>query len=267
MTPSYIHELPPRTESVIAAARHAIEIDDPIAHSAVSSIDAPSAVAAVQENCPDWRPTFGEIPEPDPREPFDDTGIALWSYDYDTNLATPILGEPDARVFELVNGIAQTPYNLDQWADLSKDAYREFPSVHSSKVLSAMVQPCPCPDDYWPWDWRFRIQVACALMLGQIDAAADPSEGGNLQRLLNGQVDWTSTAAAFRLIARARADADALPLCLSALIALLQQPMSPIWYMCAYEPVFRLLRDFPQLPDSLSESVQRANDQFDSETE
>jgi hypothetical protein len=121
--------------------------------------------------------------------------------------------------------------------DLDADAKRDLYAV--------MVHAPPAPDGMKPWDWRRRVQVVAAMGLAWLPGGAAAAIE-RLRFLVDGQVDWTCTAALVVLTEIA----DRAPEQRDAIAQLFEDvyeaPLCPVVFMCLLRPVADLAL---QLPD------------------
>lgn len=178
--------------------------EDPIVQCAVSSIEAPSCVLAIQLEA-GWRGQspplvrWGEIPEPDPRLPRAETTRRLWTYqDASGELdqhAMPALLPPTNDASELVSQIASMPYDLGDWWEAAKRRAAGLSPALAEQLFACMLHPPPTPEDEYAWNWLFKVQIAAALLLAQTSATWSEEAGRQaLFDLLQGPIDWTTSA-------------------------------------------------------------------------
>jgi hypothetical protein len=255
MTGSLLSELPKRTESILAGAIHAQAVSDPLVRQICSSLEAPSAVSVVLEAFPDVSISFREIPEPDPRVPWQPVPFVLWRYEATT--AYPAVDEPPSLVKQFVADIAARPYTLARWSEVALDIARALAGIGSVQIAAAMVHPPPAPVTMALGDWRFRVQVATALLVTRVEEFGGTSSRAFLQHFLHGPVDWVTSAAivAYLDIAR-RHPADAVSIA-EELLHLAARPPSPIWFSCGAYPAMLAVTDIPGLDESVYASVRR----------
>lgn len=178
--------------------------DKPILRCAVSSIEAPSCVLATQleagfrgQNPPlvNW----GEIPTPDPRLARAEVSTRLWTYrDSSGELdqhAMPALLPPTNDAVELVSSIATTDYDLQSWWDAATQRASQLSPAMAEQLFACMLHPPSTPENEYAWNWLFKVQVAAALLLVQTSPSWSAAQGRQaLFDLLNGPLDWTTSA-------------------------------------------------------------------------
>ncbi len=265
MSVSFITELPDRPESILKGVAYGYNEGNPVVCSACSSMEAPSAIHSARMVVPDLEVSFCEIPDPDPRVPFETVKVLAWKYR--DQRAEPNLPVPPAEVVEAVRSVITTEFSLDAWGTAAERLARRFASLTPCEVLGVMVFPPACPGDIWPWDWMFRAQVLTALVLARHSAGSwlASAHASHLLDLLYGPVDWTTTAALVALTDRAREDAFSRAEIVARMTRLLTRPMSPIWYMCAYKPACQLMQHIPGLDEKTRNAVRVAIDQLEAE--
>jgi hypothetical protein len=262
--------LPARSDSIVNAARQIgnehVDIGDKVSL-AVSSLEAPSAVMAVREalHGAEVELSYAMVHSPgtrDPRRAANEGALALWSYEKPGfwprlrrslgEHARPAVRPPTAEVASAVARIAGTRYSRSAWSAAAGDAFGDARAIEG--LLAVMVHP-PGIADLASWDARFSVMVAAALAIGRFAASplASSPGGDTLLRLLDGPVDWTTTAAAIALVDVALR----VPECEEAVIDRLSEGLTddvtPIWYQCYVEPVLWLLLRLPHLPNALAE--------------
>jgi tetratricopeptide (TPR) repeat protein len=255
--------LPPRHESCLNLAADSLRTGDEIVEMAISGFEAPSALKAMRDALGEVRVGVGEIPTPDPRLPRTGVPFVLWTFRPNGLLARlkgtltvegrPALSPPDGDVADLVAKMASAPFSRNGWWLESERLALTLGGRARSGALACMV--------HWPqdpgsgeqlWNWAFRVQVACALILGHTKAdTPNDLQTHPLVSVLNGPVDWVSTAALFALCEwaqhRPTVDAEVQALLLHAA---LETPLSPVAFMCLIEPALQLCR-YWHLPDDV----------------
>ena len=235
--------LPMRSDAVINAARQAQERGVELTGCGASSLEAPSAIASLRELWPALELSFDEIGEPDPRKPRASNAVSLWSYksarlwDRARGVlgieARPAVAQPARRTAAAVARVAEMPFSRESWRAECRKLATEVSDI--DELLAAMVHPTSSPSRA-PWDWRFQFMTASALALGYLDAD-EPSNMSNhpLVRLLDGPVDWSTTAviALGDIALREPRFAAAIT---RELESRLSQPTTPIWYQCFEQP-------------------------------
>jgi hypothetical protein len=113
-----------------------------------------------------------------------------------------------------------------------------------------MVYPPPAPEDVEPWDWYLRVQVAAALIASHLgdEPWAESPRRILLEAVLDGPVDWTSTAAVIALLDVARRDEAARPLIVTALLRTARRSMNPAAYQHAIRPAGLALLELEGVP-------------------
>ena len=263
MIPDYFTELPTPSDAILKSVAHAWNTEDALVRCAVSSLESPSAVVCAKSLFPELELSFGEIPDPDPRVPFDDVGIIAWRYDgFDSSTKLPF---PNEQFQKAVSIAATEDFSLDAESEKAKELASEFVSLAPCEMIGAMVFPAPCPNGQWPWDWLFRSQVTTALVMAH-RAESDWTRstfGHHLLDLVHGPVDWVTTASLLGLLDISRRMPDSgVP---ELFLRLASRPMSPIWYMNAYKPLWRMLAHCPQLDAQTVDLVAKTNAAIDAD--
>jgi len=252
----YEHALPSRTEAVINMAYHLLQQPEHMegVRTSVSSLEAPSAVASLREHpaTKGVEVSFGEIPEPDPRQPRREVRAQLWVYE--GTEARPAVRAPSATVQQAVATVAKGPFDRQMW---SSSAAAIGGGV--DELAAVMVHPPRAPQDRYPWEWRFRVQVAAAFAL-----AGRGDEGWNaLVTILDGPIDWTSSAAALGLMQMAMREPERSPAALTELMRAFEHPRSPIQYACLADVCVRAMLRLPDLPDEVHARLLKERDALD----
>jgi hypothetical protein len=277
----YTFALPPRPESMIRGAAHALAKDLGLAKLAVSSFEAPSALRALRAVLGDkgtkLEVSFGEIPQPDPRDPVGRVAFTAWKFPHQGMLgrltgdraieAEPALPTPPLAPAGSIATLASRPFNRDGWWAGAASIVTEHGSASSrAAALGCLVHtpPCPIADLPW-WDWMFHVQVASAFVLARLETGW--SQGPRreaLTALLHGPVDWICTAALLVLAEIAEREPDARQGCLELLARALDlRPLSPVVFMCILEPAVDVLRRLDGLPPALRDRVDRLHREFE----
>jgi hypothetical protein len=208
--------------------------------------------------------SFGHIPSPDPRVARSKAAPVLWTYKLEGfwagitgrlgTDARPAVPAPEKDVAEAVAGLARRPYSRKEWGHVADELATRLTESQVPQLLNVMVHP-PALPELDPWDVRFAVMCAAAFVLARLGKAPGvQSRGGDaLVGLLDGPVDWTVTAAALALVDLALRRPESEAQVLALLLARMDRPMSPIWYMCFYEPVSWLLLRLPSLPAKVQE--------------
>ncbi len=254
----YERWLPEPVEAVMAIVRQIASgsLTSAPVDLAISSFEAPSAIFEMAAFC---ERRFGvapalsmNIPSPDPRRPRVAGAAALWRFQPD-HRPVPAISPPADEIAERMRRLASRPYRRADWFDAAGELVRDLDARAVPELAAAMVHPPPAPDGTPPWDWRRDVQVAAALALawlpGDGDAVID-----RLRWYVDGQVDWTCTAALVALTevaSRSSARVDAVAALFEHAYA---APLSPVVYMCLLKPVAHLAL---QLPDRSPEFVTR----------
>jgi hypothetical protein len=236
--------LPARSDAVINAARQAQERSDALTSCGASSLEAPSAIASMRELWPGLEISFAEIGKPDPRKARASNAVSLWTYKSDRLWdrargvlgieARPAVAPPAPRTAAAVARVAKMPFSRPAWRAECRTLATEVADV--DELLAAMVHPTPSPSRT-PWDWRFQVMTASALALGHL-RADEPSNISNhpLVRLLDGPVDWSTTAAVIALGDIALREPRFASVITRELESRLSQPTTPIWHQCFAQP-------------------------------
>lgn len=229
------YALPQRTDAVINAARHMAEPRDTITSIALSAIEAPSALASIRAVAPRVSVTCAVVGTPDPRLPSSPNAISLWTYRADGLMgrlfgkhgidARPAVPAPTSRTCDAVTAVASLPYTRERWTLACCDVAHQVADV--AQLLAIMVHP-PTIAGFEPWDSRFRVMVAAALSVGHL--AGDATS--HLVRLIDGPVDWTTTAATIALCDVALRGPELAPAIVQEINQRLARPLTPVWYQC-----------------------------------
>jgi tetratricopeptide (TPR) repeat protein len=277
----YTFALPPRPESMIRGAAHALEKDLGVAQLAISSFEAPSALRALRAVLGDkgsmLEVSFGEIPQPDPRDPLGRVPFTVWKFPHQGLLgrltgdraieAEPALPAPPPAPAGSIATLASRPFDRDSWWAGAAGVVTEHGlATARAGALGCLVYTPPCPIANLPWwDWMFRVQVASAFVLARLELGW--SQGPRreaLTALLHGPVDWVCTAALLVLAEIAEREPDARQGCLELLAGALDlRPLSPVVFMCILEPAVDMLRRFDELPPALRDRVDRLHREFE----
>jgi hypothetical protein len=238
--------LPVRADAVINGARQAQETGQRPVSFAVSALEAPSAIASVRHLWPEVELSVAEIGDPDPRRPRSASALSLWTYrskrlwDRARGVlaveARPAIAPPSARAEAAVARVAETPFSASSWRTKCRQLAAEVPDL--DQLLAAMVHPPTGPAAVTalaPWDWRFQVMVAAALAIGHLDTSSAVGDHP-LVRLLDGPVDWSTTAAVIALGDLALRRPELTGAVRAALEARLAHPTVPVWYQCFVTP-------------------------------
>lgn len=236
--------LPQRNDSVINAARQAVGINDGLARCASTSVEAPSAIASMRQLWPALKVSFGDIGTPDPRRARAPNAISLWSYKSDRLWdrarsvlgfeARPSVAPPSSRTIDAVARVAEMPYSRTAWQEPCQQLASDVSGL--DELLAAMIHPPP-NSSLQPWDWRFRVMVAAAFAIGHLVISDSTTVSSHpLVRLLDGPVDWSTTAAVIALCDVAVRRPPLAPAIVRDLYSRLNETQSPVWYQCYVQP-------------------------------
>jgi hypothetical protein len=255
MSEAFLTEIPPRPEAILKGVAHAWETNDAVTRSAVSSLEAPSAVFSAKLIYPEVEILVNEVPEPDPRVPFEDVDVQAWEYEDTT--PSPAFPQPPPHLVDAIKPTIAGEFSLDNWAAAARQLHGNLGPISPCEILGLATCPPEYPEGSWPWDWLFRSQLLSLLMLAMAeeDPWVESPAGKHVLDVVHGPVDWTTTAALVGLTARARHDPACREGILAELMRLLERPMSPIWFMCAYKPIWQLLQHFPGLDAEMRNTV------------
>jgi hypothetical protein len=233
---------------VVNAARHAQETKDPLKSLGASSLEAPSAIASLRQLWPDLPISFATIGDPDPRRPRSEHARSLWTYKsgrlWDRargvlgTEARPAIAPPTTRTLDAVARVAAIAYSRERWRAECRTLADEVSNV--DELLAAMVHPPPSASRQ-PWDWRFHVMTAAALALGHLSVAGRMLGTHPLVVLLDGPVDWTTTAAVIALGDLALREPRFRAPLSRELESRLEQPITPVWHRCFVQPARWLL--------------------------
>lgn len=259
----YVGYLPKPCEASVNAAERVIEelaecppTGDPSeVEMELSALEAPSALVSTKRMLREAvnldlviRPAA--IPDPDPREPWDETTYVMWRFD--GAVAEPAMEPPDPAVARSISEIASTRFSIDGWKREAKRAAASIGFSNTESVLGTMLHPPGRPTPEAPeWDWMFRVQVASALVLAYIDDGWEDSiRRRALSSLLHGPVDWITTAGIIALTELAREEEDLAPWVIDRFLDLLERRPN-IGYWCIEYALVKSLLRIPGVPDDL----------------
>jgi len=233
------YALPQRTDAVINGARHMAATRDAITAMALSAMEAPSALASLRAVAPHVSVTCSAVGSPDPRLPSSPNAISLWTYRADGLVgrlfgklgmdARPAVPAPTSRTSDAVMAVARMPYSRERWTLAGREVANGVADV--GQLLAVMVHP-PTIADLEPWDSRFRVMVAAALSVGHLAGDASSIATNHLVRLIDGPVDWTTTAATIGLCDVALRRSELAPAIVREIKQRLARPLTPVWYQC-----------------------------------
>jgi ankyrin repeat protein len=251
--------LPERSDASLSSAIHAMREGSGVLRAGASSVEAPSAVAAIRDFEPMYQLSF-RVDTPDPRRPARPVEVVLWRYEnFETASAnaTPALAPPRSEISTAAGRIAQVPYLLRIWSDHAAKTAAAFRPDDALDFAAVMVHPPARPTYIEPWNWRFRVQVAAALILSHL--GSEKSTNARRQRILediiDGPADWTNTAAIIALYDVARRDPRARNEVIATLIGVTQRPMTPPVFQHAIQPAAFALLDLPELDRELRSAL------------
>jgi hypothetical protein len=265
MSDAYLASIPPRPESILKSAVHALNINDPLVHCFLSSMEAPSAALSVRMIYPDVEFHFNQIPTPDPREPMAEVSVVAWTYSGTT--AEPSFPVPNQEFRDAISTEIGAPFALESWGDAAFRIASEFRTLTPCEMIGAMVFPALCPDNEWPWNWMFKTQLMCALVMSRRSVRnwATSPHGKHIYDIVHGPVDWTTIAGLLALTDIARRDPNSADDIRSMFFSLLTRPMSPIWFMCGYQPIWQMLQHFQNLDSNTLDKVRRTVDKLEAD--
>ncbi len=228
----------------------------PTGRVSVSSLEPPSAVAVFRELLgTDIAVAFGETAAPDPRLPRGPVAFELWEYDGD--VARPALPRPRDAVRDAIAKIATQPWVPAKWAQEARSFARTLRPEDVQDVLATMVHPPETPIGAPPHVFRFHVQVAAAFVACRIDEASAWKDGVReraMHALLEGPIDWTTTAAIVALTELAAEVPDLASAIRGDLLTpLVEVSKSAVHYGCVIRPLVHCLLRFPQTPPELRE--------------
>lgn len=249
--------LPVRRDAIINGLRQAQLGGSAVVRMASSSLEAPSAVAAFKDLLPEAEVSFGATPGFDPRLPQTDDAVVLWSYALPGmmnrwrgrlgELARPAVPAPAPAVASAIAALAAQSYSRLSWSREAARLASSYGQAEIEQLLAVMVHPPRLPG-LEPYDSRFAVMTAAAFTIGQlVGSSVDGSVAGEaLLGLLDGPVDWTTTAAVLALGELALRRSELEIEIAGQLTQRLTRPMSPVWYQCYVEPVAWWLLRLPQ---------------------
>src|SRR5262249_22510990 len=104
-------------------------------------------------------------------------------------------------------------YLLSSWSRAAARAAKSLRPENLPEVIAAMVHPALGPSYLRAWDWYFRVEVAAALIAAHLGSEpwADSPRRRALEDVLDGPIDWATTAAVIALLDVALRDEAARP--------------------------------------------------------
>lgn len=259
----YVTDLHPPGASCIQSAYDAVERGYTPSAMSVSSIEPPSAEAAVRVTLAragkpsDVSITWDVPTSPDPRVPRARVDFELWTYGTPLQAhARPALAPPRAEVAGAIAEIASTRYEASKWSKGARELARRFGEGAVKDVLGTMVHPPAGPDGAPVDEWMFRVQVVAAFVAARLGDAAPTSwatsTGGRaLASLLGGPIDWSTTAGIIAATELAREVPDLGKPIAALLSPLVEEPTSPIHYGCVVRPVVYCILRIPAVADDV----------------
>ena len=256
LTRSYEDWLPGRPEALLKA----LQGEHTPVQMAVSSIEAPSAVAVLRTLFPGLPIEMGEADGVDPRVPRRKLERVLWRYRRRgiwplrtlTQEAEPVRDGRQPEVSRAIAELARTPYSASGWYREAGALVSSLGAAGADAVCAAMVSVAAAPAGFELEDWVFRVQVAAAFVLARL-----PRGEAELWDLVYGPADWVSSAAIVALAQLAieqPARREAIGAELSAQLGALP---NPIGYMCLTLPAALNLLRIPELAPQLREAALR----------
>ena len=250
LTRIYERWLPDRPESILKVPFH------DVTRVAISSLEAPTAIRIARLLNPSLTVTIGDIPTPDPRAPREAVRFALWTYPKNGATAEPNLHPPAPSVSERVADLAERRYDLTRWFDIARATASQLGPDAAPDLLAAMVHPPDARGDFDLEDWIFRTQIAAALVIARLDTGFDGSiRREALHSLVQGPVDWTSTAGVIALCQIALLEPEHCEPIVELLLGILRAVDSPIDFMCLSEPIVHNLLRIPNLPPEVRKGL------------
>jgi tetratricopeptide (TPR) repeat protein len=234
-TTAYDESLPPRRESLLRA----FEQGGPLERCAVSSLEAPSAVAVARLLAPGIEIEMGDAEGVDPRVPRRKVNRVLWRYRQRgmwprrelTNEAEPVVDALRPDVSAALAELARAPYSARAWYQAAGQLATQLGPSAIDAVCAAMVGVAEAPARSALQDWTFRVQVAGALVLAQM-----PDGEQVLWDIVYGPVDWVSSAALTALAQLAIERPARRAAIENELLAQIDGVANPIGYLCISLP-------------------------------
>lgn len=226
----------------------------PTGRVAVSALEPPTAVAVFREMIGTGVDvTFGETAPPDPRVAREPVAFTLWTYDGD--VARPGLPAPSGDVRAAIAKIATQPWVAARWNAQARELATALGPDAVRDVLATMVHPPETPVGAPPDVFRFHVQVAAASVACRLEESAE-WKGSVRERamhaLVNGPLDWTTTAAIVALTELATEKPDLASAIRGDLLTpLVEISKSAIHYACVIRPLVHCLLRFPHTPPEL----------------
>lgn len=266
----FVLDLDPPSASCINSANDAVARGYTPSALAISSMEPPSALATFREvlaaagKPTDVSITMGEVASPDPRVARAKVEWQIWSYERDGVLeahAHPALPAPRADVAAAIGEIAATRYEPSKWSASARLVAAKLGEGAARDVLATMAFPPAAPDGAPPGDWRFRVQVAAAFVACRLGSSTGDRAA---HALVNGPIDWTTTAAIVALTELARDTPERASHVIALLAPLVEPSRSPIHFGCVVSPVVHCILRITGLPDDVRDLALSMRRDFDS---
>ncbi|MBS2014152.1 MAG: tetratricopeptide repeat protein [Deltaproteobacteria bacterium] len=274
----YLLDLRPPSASCVQIAHDAVARGAAPTSLAISSIEPPSAIATFRDVLsrrfdPSGVAIEVTIPTPDPRLPRAEVEWRVWTYEAGGSLGTmaaPALPAPREEVAGAIGELARTRYEPPGWSSTARDLAKRFGDAAVNDVLATFAFPPPAPEGAPLGEWRFRVQVAAAFVACRLGASSGaawaPSLGGRAARtLLDGPLDWSTTAMIVALAELAREVPDLGAPIASLLAPHVVAPTSPIHYGCAVHPAVYCVLRIPAVADDVRSRALALRKMFDAE--
>lgn len=274
----YLFDLRPPRASCVQIAHDAIARGAAPTVLTISSIEPPSALATFRDTLarrfdPSKIAVHFKIPTPDPRLPRGPVAWQVWTYEQGGALsehAAPALPAPRGDVASAIGELAASRYEPRRWATSARDLAKRLGEGAVKDVLAVLAHPPPAPEGAPLGEWRFRVQVAAAFVACRVGWASAPawpaSLGGRASRaLLDGPLDWSTSAAIVALSELALEEPDLGATIASLLAPLVVTPASPIHYGCAVHPAVYCILRLQAVPDDVRSRALTLRKLFDTE--
>jgi len=279
----YVSDLRPPDSSCVNSANEALARDATPTGMGVSSLEPPSAVATFHEmfarvgkDVSGVKIDFGKAEsfgKPDPRLPRATVEWQVWAYGSgeQATVAAPALRPPRPEIAAAIGEIANARYEPARWSASARGLADRFGDAAVTDVLATMAFPPKGPGGAPVGEWMFRVQVVAAFVacrLGNVMSAgawAASAGGRAAHAIVNGPLDWSTTAMIVALAELAREVPDLGRPIAAFLEPLVEVPKSPIHYGCVARPVVYCVLRIPAVSDVVRNRALVMRKEFDAE--
>lgn len=279
----YVSDLQPPDSSCVNSANEALARDATPTRMGVSSLEPPSAIATFREmfarvgkDVSGVPIDFGDVlalPKPDPRLPRAKVEWQIWAYGSGANatVAAPVLRPPRPEIAAAIGEIANSRYEPARWSVLARGLADRFGEAAVTDVLTTMAFPPKGPDGAPVGEWMFRVQVVAAYVGCRLGGATSESAwassvgGRAAHAIVNGPLDWSTTAMIIALAELARELPDLGRPVAALLEPLVEVPRSPIHYGCVARPVVYCILRIPAVADAVRNRALVMRKEFDAD--